>query len=180
LSRDHSDTQADTAHPAGPAADGTGRVPELAELAGRDYQELWFALSRQPWRSVVLVPVEAGLRADELATALAGIGRRLGFTQVSAVVADQIEFATVGQLAARVAAPGQASGSAAIGGGAQVIVSIPPVVVQPLGVAVARAADAVVLCLAVGETSVGQVARTIELVGRERIRGAVVLPPVGA
>jgi hypothetical protein len=156
----------------GPRSDDADTLPELV---GRDYQELWFALARRPWRSAVLVPAEPGLRTDELAQALAGIGRRLGFTQVSAVVAEQIDFDSVGLLTARVSSPGQSATTVAGQGTAQIVVSIPPVVIQPLGVAVARAADTVVLCLAVGQTSVHHVQRTIELVGRERICGAVLV-----
>ena len=156
------------------SAEPAGRVPDLPELAGRDYQELWFSLARQPWRTAVLVPADPAIRSDEAAHALAGIGRKLGFTQAAALVADQIEFSTVGALTARVAAA-QAQGPE---GAAppQLIVAIPPVVLQPLGVAVARAADTVVLCLAVGQTSLEHVRHTIDLVGRERIRGAMVVP----
>jgi hypothetical protein len=170
VSRDKTDPTLAVERPAEPA----GRIPDLPELSGRDYQELWFSLARHPWRSAVLVPADPAIRSDEAAHALAGIGRKLGFTQVSALVADQIEFATVGQLTSRVAA---AQAPAADGAAPpQIIVAIPPVVLQPLGVAVARAADTVVICLAVGQTSLEHVRHTIELVGRERIRGAMVVP----
>ncbi len=167
MSPDKPEIAAASPRPAGPT-EGAANRPEHFS---RDYQELWFTLARQPWRSAVLVPAEPGLSADDLATALAGIGRRLGFTQVSSHVAEQLDFNTVGGLTAKV--------SSATQDAAQIIVAIPPVVVQPLGVAVARAADAVVLCVALGQTPSAQVARTIELVGRERIRGAVVITPRG-
>jgi hypothetical protein len=176
VSRDKIDTTATVELRAAAFAEAGTRLPDLADLAGRDYQELWFALARRPWRSAVLVPAEASLRTDELAAALASIGRRLGFTQVSALVAEQIDFASVGQLTSRLAAPAQSANPVVSASTAQLIVSIPPVVVQPLGVAVARAADTVVLCLAMGRTGLRDAERTIELVGRERICGAVVLP----
>jgi len=162
----------------GARGDGAGPtgpdVAELADLAGREYQELWFTLAHRPWRSTVLVPAEPGLSADEVAVALASIGRHLGFTAVSALVAEQLDFASVAHLTSRVAAPSQSSHPAVAGSTAQLIVSIPPVVVQPLGVAVARAADLVVLCVTMGDTRVSDVRRTIELVGRERIGGCVI------
>jgi hypothetical protein len=54
----------------------------------------------------------------------------------------------------------------------QVVVSIQPVVVEPLGVAIARAADAVVVCVRMGVTPIKAARRTIELIGRERVVGA--------
>jgi hypothetical protein len=54
----------------------------------------------------------------------------------------------------------------------RVIVSIQPVVVEPLGVAIAHAADAVVLCVRMGATRMKAARRTLELVGPERVIGA--------
>lgn len=54
----------------------------------------------------------------------------------------------------------------------QVIVSIQPVVVEPLGVAVAHAADAVVLCVRMGVARLEAARRTLELIGPERVAGA--------
>jgi hypothetical protein len=57
----------------------------------------------------------------------------------------------------------------------QVVVAIQPVVVEPLGIAVAHAADAVVLCVKLGRTSLEHARRTIELIGESRFIGAVVV-----
>jgi hypothetical protein len=56
-----------------------------------------------------------------------------------------------------------------------VVVAIQPVVVEPLGVAIAQAASAVVLCVALGRTRLASARRTVELIGAERIAGAYVL-----
>jgi hypothetical protein len=56
---------------------------------------------------------------------------------------------------------------------ARVIVAVPPVVVEPLALAVTYAADAVALYIRKGSTHRKAAARTIELVGRERIVGCV-------
>ena len=62
-----------------------------------------------------------------------------------------------------------------------VVVVVDPVVQSATGVPVAMAADAVLLVVALGHTEQAAVQRTIELVGRERIIGAVTLPdlPMG-
>jgi hypothetical protein len=57
----------------------------------------------------------------------------------------------------------------------QVIVAIPPVVTEPLGVGIAHAADAVILCVAMGRTRLKSARRTVELIGPERITGAFLI-----
>jgi hypothetical protein len=57
----------------------------------------------------------------------------------------------------------------------QVIISIPPVVEEPLGLAFAHAADAVVLLVERGVTRYADARRSIELIGRERIAGCFLL-----
>jgi hypothetical protein len=56
-----------------------------------------------------------------------------------------------------------------------VVVAIPPVTVEPLGVAIAQAASAVVLCVSMGSTRFASARRTIELIGADRIVGAFVV-----
>src|SRR5260370_7451413 len=59
---------------------------------------------------------------------------------------------------------------------AQVIVALEPVVSNPLGIAVAMAADAALLCVTLGEAPLASAKRTIEMIGRERFIGVVVVP----
>jgi hypothetical protein len=54
----------------------------------------------------------------------------------------------------------------------RVIIAIQPIVEQPLGVSVAHAADAVVLCVELGVTRLKSARRTLELVRPERVLGA--------
>jgi hypothetical protein len=162
----------------------------------REIQELWFSIARRRWASLVLVPAEASPSAGRLATALADVGSRLQESPVSAIVADHIDYASVRSLcdlqptlgsprwersvdAERIteiagpireaAAVHEATPMPPIG---RVIIAIEPVVTQPLGVAIAHAADAAVVCVEVGVTRAKDVRRTIELIGAERVLGA--------
>ena len=164
----------------------------------REVQELWFALARSPWTSVVVVPADEGASAAEIATSLAEVGRRLRETPVTAIVADSLDYDTARALAdleqhvdrqrqraldvnASVvetpvgdeSAPANVnrSGQLVVASVAQVIVAVQSVVEQPLGIAIAQAADAVVLCIEMGRTRFSAARRTIELIGRERIAG---------
>lgn len=58
----------------------------------------------------------------------------------------------------------------------RLVISIPAVVSEPLGVAVAQYADGVVLTVQMGSTRLEEARRTIELIGRERILGCFLLP----
>lgn len=57
----------------------------------------------------------------------------------------------------------------------QVVVAIQPVIVEPLGVAIAHAADAVVLCVKLGQTRMRSVRKTLELVGPARHVSAILV-----
>ncbi len=54
----------------------------------------------------------------------------------------------------------------------QIVVAIQPVLVEPLGIAIAHAADAVVICIELGKTRTESARRTIELIGANRVAGA--------
>jgi hypothetical protein len=58
----------------------------------------------------------------------------------------------------------------------QVVVALQPVVEEPLGVAIAHAADAVVLCMQMRKSRLASTRRTIELIGHDRIAGAILIP----
>ena len=54
---------------------------------------------------------------------------------------------------------------------ARVIISVPPVISEPLGLAAAEGADAIVLAVRMNQSRMTEVRRTIELVGRHRVTG---------
>lgn len=58
---------------------------------------------------------------------------------------------------------------------ARLVISIPAVVSEPLGLAATQLADAIVLTIEMGRTRIADARRTIELIGRERIAGCFVV-----
>jgi hypothetical protein len=136
------------------------------------YQSLWFTLIRSNWHSLVLVPADEGDSAAGIATALADVGRRLRKTPVTfLVMAGSIDYASAGKFVSAVAGSGgQASDGPPT---SRVIIAVPPVIVEPLALAVTDAADAVALYVRKGRSHSEAAARTIELVGRERFMGCV-------
>jgi hypothetical protein len=58
---------------------------------------------------------------------------------------------------------------------ARLIISVPPVVTEPLGLTAADEADAVVLAVRMNHSQMREVRRTIELLGRDRITGCFLM-----
>jgi hypothetical protein len=142
----------------------------------RDIQEVWFALARRPWRSLVLVPADEGGSAAAIAASLADVGRRLRETPVTfLIMADPLDFASAAKIVAAFDLTKQGGSPLAVAPTGKVIVAVQPVIVEPLGLAVTEAADAVVLCIEVGRTRFAAARRTMDLVGRERIAGALLV-----
>jgi hypothetical protein len=145
-----------------------------AHTPSREVQELWFGLARLHWTSLVLVPADEGESAAALATSLAEVGRRLRDAPVTfMILADPIDYASAGKVIAAVASSRRNGNAPPLEPSGRVIAAIQPVVVEPLGLAVTEAADAVVLCIELGHTGLAAARRTIELVGRDRIVGCV-------
>ncbi len=173
-----------------------GRRPPLP---GREFQELWFALARRDWRSVVLVPADAGESAADAATSLAEVGKQLHELPVTLFImanpldywpalqivttastdegliapptpGNALDYPSAVQIVASAASAGQSIMRPATG---KVIVAVQPVIAEPLGLAVTQAADAAILCVKMGRTHLASAHRTIELVGRERFAGCL-------
>jgi hypothetical protein len=70
---------------------------------------------------------------------------------------------------------GDGEGGASLPPVGQIVVAIQPVTVEPLGVAIAHAADAVLVCVKLGETRMKSVRRTLELVGPARSVSALIV-----
>jgi hypothetical protein len=145
-----------------------GAAPGLA-TPSREFQELWYTLTLRNWTSVVLVPADAGGSAAAVATSLAEAGMWLRDGAVTLfVMSDPLDYASATQVAPATSQAGTAGAESAP---ERVIIAVQPVVVEPLGLAVTQAADAVILCIELGRTRLAAARRTIELVGRERIGG---------
>lgn len=197
-------------------ANGVAQEPgpgAASPLAGelRQYQELWFALRKRDWMSVVLVPADPGASAADIGKALADIGSRLSEIPVTAIsvssmgydsafaLADlqhhvvrdwrsQVDHTPLINVTGKVVARGEPATrdevrpappdrteTLAVAPAARLVITIPPVVSEPLGLAAAHAADATILVVEVGRTRLADARRTVELIGRERIAGCFVL-----
>jgi len=160
----------------------------------RRLQELWIGLAKQEWTSLVVLSAHAGGSSEGFARSLAAVGNRLSADAVSAVTVKVIGPSSalalstlanhVRNRAARLwqgngiievfneqaaSAERNDRGYAATSG--QLVLGVPSVISEPLSLAVAHAADAVILTAELNRTQVKDVKRSIEMIGRERIIG---------
>jgi hypothetical protein len=192
------------------SANGTAPHPGAgtqSERTRRSYEELWFALGRRRWKSVVLVPADEEGSTASAARSLAEIGQHLSEGPVTAITVSSLEYRSALALAelqeyvhreagappepaelVEVSAsevpreqleakpPARARSEAlAVSSAARLVIAIPPVVREPLGLNATQHADAIVISVELGRTRVADVRRTVELVGRERVAGCLLV-----
>lgn len=137
-----------------------------SSAATSDLQFLWLALSKERWRSLALVPVARGAEVRALGRALAELSLRFGREATSHLPAEGADPTAVSEQIAAVA-------QAAMRG--RVLVTVSPVAESAAGLAVAQEADAVVLCVQMGEAQLASARRTLALLGGARVLGCVAI-----
>ena len=55
------------------------------------------------------------------------------------------------------------------------VVALPPLLASPAGIALARAVDALILCISLGESAVAEAEQVLAEVGRDRVLGCVII-----
>lgn len=130
---------------------------------------MWLSLVRASWSSMVVVPTDPGSSAKAVTQALLEMVRLDDFGPFRIVDAEGASPVSGEQLARDVAA--------AVAGGARAVVSVDSPVQSLGGIPLIRDADAALLVVRLGVSNFDSVQSTIDIVGRERILGAVTLPP---
>ena len=71
--------------------------------------------------------------------------------------------------------PGDEAEAVVVSSAARLIIAIPPVITEPLGLATTSGADLVMICVELGRTRLEDARRTLQLIGRERVAGCLLL-----
>jgi hypothetical protein len=161
------------------------RVPSLPS---RDLQELWFATRRREWRTLVVVPAGPGCSALPIAKALGEVGGFIRMNPVRVINAEGLDLSKIATLVMNMTGTSSSSAwtmnapaTSAPGGwepatrAEATIVALDSVVVNPLVLPVALAADAVLLLTELGKTGLAEARHTVDLIGHDRFIGSVVL-----
>ena len=144
-----------------------GPVPAQTPLPEARWQQIWFAALRRPWSSMVLVPAHPGTSALFIAEALVAVGRLHGERPVRLLDAEGTELPDVADVLTSLAAIRERQERAVVAAGCPLT--------RAASIPIARAAEAAVLVLPLGESRFSDARRALDLVGRDRFIGAVTL-----
>jgi hypothetical protein len=148
------------------------------QLTSEDAQRLWIEVHRRQWSSLVLVPADPGGSAGGIATSLANAGAALGDPELRVVNAEGMGVEAIRGVIADLKLMADLSTravSATTGNPWRVVVTVESVLSNPLGIMLAQAADAALLCVRKRKTKLSAARKTVELIGRDLFIGSVVL-----
>ena len=169
--------------------EGTRAAAGRGSMPARDLQELWFSIRRREWKSLVVVPATPEGSALPIAQALGEVGGLILMAPVPVINAEGADLPRIATLVMEMGGEAPTSSvwtSAGRGGspadwdspkvkGQVSIIAVDSVVSNPLVLPLALAADAVLICIEIGKTDLASVKHTVELIGRERLLGSVLL-----
>jgi hypothetical protein len=173
-----------------PLADAQEKARAAPRLPPPELQELWFACRRHEWRSLAVVSTVPRSSTFPIVQALGEVADLLHAGTVRVRCAEAVELPDIAYLVMEMSGrnPSPVLGPAApriprsalppqdpAGGEQLLIVAVDSVVSAPMVLPVVLAADAVLLCVELGVTDLGAARHSVELIGRERIIGTVVV-----
>jgi hypothetical protein len=139
------------------------------------WQSLWFAVRGKPWSSLAVLP--AGPRESALAVAngLYDVGALVTGGPMRLLDARAVSLTSSASFIVNMSSLVSGPGERRTGGEQRAIVLLNSVIEQLAGIPVVLAADAVLLTVTLGKTSIDCARRTLELLGAERVLGCVIL-----
>jgi hypothetical protein len=142
-----------------------------ATAPNSQWQRIWFSLRQHSWTSVALVPSHAGIDVVKVAEMLVATGRMQGERPVDLVNATGMELGHVQDLIESLTAVADR--------GASAIVAVDPILDNPSAIAVVQASSLALLVVRLGESLIGTAQSSLDLVGRTRFIGSIVVDSSG-
>ena len=157
------------AEQSGPDTQAGGSQPALP------LQQLWFAVQRFEWSSLVLLPADPATSAFELGRALHEVGRVAMGDRLRLLDARDIKLPATAPMILDMsgASPVRPAGTE---WSERVLVVVDSIVSLPSSIAIALAADAVVLCITLGKSPLATARETMKLIGPQRFIGCITVP----
>lgn len=152
----------------GEEAPWSGGMPPLAT------QQLWFSLQRLEWAALVIVPADAEGSGMDFARPLYEVGKLAMGDRLRLLDARNAKLNAIAPLILDMTG---AAPRAAVAYGERVLVVIDSVISSPSGIPVALAADAALLGVEIGKSSLASAQETLQILGPGRFVGCVTLPP---
>jgi hypothetical protein len=136
-----------------------------------DWQRLWFSTRQQAWTSLAIIPSDGSVDVGRMAETLVATGRLHGEKPVNLLDAKGVQLANMRQLLDAL--------SAMTGRGEWVIVPVDPIAENPSSVPIVQATSAALLVVRLGESLLASARSAIEVVGRAKFLGSIVLDARG-
>jgi hypothetical protein len=144
------------------------RAPETPQVWDDvRFQKLWLATQRRPWRSLAVLSASNSIDTLHVAELLAKLAWR--YRGRPSCVFD------LRDLSLRLVEYHQQEVRMQAEAGVCVIIALRPTFENPTAIPIARSADAVALCIHLGESDCKATEQTMAEVGRERVVGAIVV-----
>jgi hypothetical protein len=147
-----------------------------AGIPSLSMQQLWFSLQRREWSTLVAIPADRETSVMDFGRPLYEVGRLAMGEKLRLLDAREVKLTRTAPLILDMTG-GSPTRGPGIESGERVLVLIQSVLSHPSGVPVALAADAALLCIELGMTSIAAARETMEIVGRQRFLGCIALPP---
>ena len=138
-------------------------------------QQLWLAVQKQEWSSLVLMPTGPASSAFEVARTLHETGKLIMGERLRLIDARGINLTATAPLILEMTSLSPVR-PASEPRSVRTLVVIDSVLSHPSGIPIVLAADAALLCVELGRTVVTEARETLQLVGLERFVGCITFP----
>jgi hypothetical protein len=137
--------------------------PPAAPFGG--VHRTWLALLQRDWHLLAVVPADGTISAGALTAPLAEVAKAYDFTSVMVRDATGTDLLTAPPLVVQLGDE--------VRRGARVVAAIDCPLVNPSGVSLVMAADAVLLVVRYGATDLAAARALVDMLGRDKILGCV-------
>jgi len=138
----------------------------VAAPGGYDVYELWYKLLSRPWHCLVVVSPERTPSTLRMARSLAELGTQHRRSPVEMIDASQLDLEQATAIAHSVESEE---------GERRFVIALDSPVENPVAISVLTVGDAILMVLEKGVSKIPQARRIVEIAGRERFIGAVVV-----
>ena len=139
-------------------------------------QRLWFTIQRLQWASLVVVPADGSSAAGDFGRPLYEVGKLAMGDWLRLLDARELKADKTASLILDMTGANRPHNADSPEGSARVVVMVESVLTAPSAIPVALAADAAILGIELGKTSLAGARETIALLGAHRFLGCVTLP----
>lgn len=132
-----------------------------------EWAQIWFAVQREPWQALVLVPAAPGASSLGAARAMLDVAKIYNLFSIQLLDATGVRPEDAGARIADI--------EDSLATGERVIVAIDSPLTNPSSIPIARAATSALLLVPLATARTRDAQRSIDIVGRERFLGSVAM-----